>query len=245
MLMPAAALDVRNLSAGYGSQVVLEGVSLSVPAGERLSVLGRNGMGKTTLLASLMGLTQHRGGRILLDGDDVTGLGTSQRARQGLGLVPQTRDIFPSLTVEENLVAGIKERARNAIHEAYDMFPRLRDRRSNLGWQLSGGEQQMLATARTLLGRPTALLLDEPFEGLAPMICEELMAVFKRLASTGEMTIILVEQRLESALDFADRVIIMERGRIAWEGASQTLRAEQGLIERHIGVGPLHQKGVG
>ena len=134
----------------------------------------------------------------------------------------------------------MKDRPRSVIQEAYDMFPRLHERRSNLGWQLSGGEQQMLSTARTILGRPSVLLLDEPLEGLAPVICEELMAAFTRLASSGEMTILLVEQRLESALDFAESVLILERGRIAWQGTSEALRADQGLVEHYIGVGSLH-----
>jgi branched-chain amino acid transport system ATP-binding protein len=238
--MPAASLEVRALSAGYGPTIVLEEVSFSVPAGSRLSILGRNGMGKTTLLSSLMGLTRRYGGGILLDGADVAGSKSSDRARKGMGLVPQTRDIFRSLTVEENLLVGIKDRPRSVIREAYDMFPRLLERRRNLGWQLSGGEQQMLSTARTILGRPSVLLLDEPLEGLAPVICEELMAAFTRLAAGGEMTILLVEQRLESALDFAESVLILERGRIAWQGSSEALRADQGLVEHYIGVGSLH-----
>jgi branched-chain amino acid transport system ATP-binding protein len=238
--MPAASLDVRNLSAGYGPTVVLEDVSFSVPSGARLSILGRNGMGKTTLLSTLMGLNRRYGGDILVGGKNVSSLKSSERARQGIGLVPQTRDIFRSLTVEENLIVGVKDRPRSVIQEAYDMFPRLHERRSNLGWQLSGGEQQMLSTARTILGRPSLLLLDEPLEGLAPVICEELTAAFTRLASSGEMTVLLVEQRLESALDFADSVLILERGRIAWQGTSETLRSDHGLVERYIGVGALH-----
>jgi branched-chain amino acid transport system ATP-binding protein len=238
--MPAASLEVRSLSAGYGPTVVLEDVSFSVPSGARLSILGRNGMGKTTLLSTLMGLNRRYGGDILVGGQNVSSLRSSDRARQGIGLVPQTRDIFRSLTVEENLIVGVKDRPCSVIQEAYDMFPRLHERRSNLGWQLSGGEQQMLSTARTILGRPSVLLLDEPLEGLAPVICEELMAAFTRLASSGEMTILLVEQRLESALDFADSVLILERGRIAWQGTSEALRSDHELVERYIGVGALH-----
>ncbi|HZH50694.1 MAG TPA: ABC transporter ATP-binding protein [Microvirga sp.] len=238
--MPAASLEVRGLSAGYGPTVVLEDMSFSVPAGSRLSILGRNGMGKTTLLASLMGMTRRYSGEIKVDGVDVSGAKSSERAWTGIGLVPQTRDIFRSLTVEENLLVGIKDRPKSVIEEAYEMFPRLKERRSNLGWQLSGGEQQMLSTARTILGRPSVLLLDEPLEGLAPVICDELMAAFTRLAATGEMTILLVEQRLESALDFADTVMILERGRIVWQGTSDVLRSDHGLVERYIGVGSLH-----
>lgn len=238
--MPAASLEVRGLSAGYGPTVVLEDLSFSVPSGSRLSILGRNGMGKTTLLASLMGMTRRYGGEIRVDGSDVAGAKSSERAMKGIGLVPQTRDIFRSLTVEENLLVGIKSRPRSVIEEAYEMFPRLKERRRNLGWQLSGGEQQMLSTARTILGRPSVLLLDEPLEGLAPVICDELMAAFSRLAASGEMTILLVEQRLESALDFADTVMILERGRIVWQGTSETLRSDHELVERYIGVGSLH-----
>ncbi|MCB8819895.1 ABC transporter ATP-binding protein [Microvirga rosea] len=238
--MPAESLEIRELSAGYGPTVVLENVSFTVPAGGRLSILGRNGMGKTTLLSSLMGLTKRYGGEIRLDGTDVASLKSCDRAMRGLGLVPQTRDIFRSLTVEENLFAGLKNRPRSAIAEAYEMFPRLHERRRNLGWQLSGGEQQMLSTARTILGRPSVLLLDEPLEGLAPVICDELMAALTRLASTGEMTILLVEQRIESALDFADAVLILERGRIVWQGTSEALRSDQDLVEQYIGVGSLH-----
>ncbi|MGO4285966.1 ABC transporter ATP-binding protein [Bosea sp. TAB14] len=238
--MPAAELEVRNLSAGYGQTHVLEDVSFSVPAGGRLSILGRNGMGKTTLLATLMGLTRHYAGSISLAGQDVTALRTTGRALGGIGLVPQTREIFKGLTVEENLFVGLKGRPRTAIEEAYALFPRLQERRRNLGSQLSGGEQQMLATARTILGQPSILLLDEPLEGLAPVICDMLMAAFTQLAASGAMTILFVEQRLESALDFAEDVIILERGRIVWSGTSAALRADGDVLERYVGVGGLH-----
>ncbi|WP_353186426.1 ABC transporter ATP-binding protein [Bosea sp. (in: a-proteobacteria)] len=238
--MPAASLDVRGLSAGYGQTHVLEDVSFSVPAGGRLSILGRNGMGKTTLMATLMGLTRRYAGSIGVDGRDVTALRTTGRAQGGIGLVPQTREIFKGLTVEENLFVGLKDRPRRAIDEAYALFPRLGERRRNLGSQLSGGEQQMLATARTILGQPSILLLDEPLEGLAPVICDMLMAAFAQLASSGAMTILFVEQRLESALDFAEEVIILERGRIVWSGTSSALRADGDVLERYVGVGGLH-----
>ena len=238
--MPAATLDVRGLSAGYGQTHVLEDVSFSVPAGGRLSILGRNGMGKTTLMASLMGLTRRYAGSISLGGADITALGTAARAHSGIGLVPQTREVFKGLTVEENLFAGLKGRPRSAIEEAYALFPRLQERRRNLGSQLSGGEQQMLATARTILGQPSVLLLDEPLEGLAPVICDMLMEAFATLAGSGAMTILFVEQRLESALDFAEDVIILERGRIVWSGTSAALRADGDVLERYVGVGGLH-----
>jgi branched-chain amino acid transport system ATP-binding protein len=240
MPMPAAPLEIRNLSAGYGPTRVIEAVSFSVPAGARLAVLGRNGMGKTSLLATLAGQTKRYGGEILLGTKDISILPSAARALAGLGYVPQTRDIFPTLTVEENLFIGLKGRPKNAIEEAYTMFPRLKERRRNLGSQLSGGEQQMLSTARTILGKPDVLLLDEPLEGLAPVICEELMAAFSQLAKTGNMTILLVEQRIQSAIDFADHVIIMERGRIAWSGTPQAIAADKRIVETHLGVGGLH-----
>ncbi len=238
--MPATSLEVENLSAGYGPTRVLEGISFSVPAGQRLAVLGRNGMGKTTLLASLAGQTKRYDGRIKLGGTDISTAPSASRAIQGLGYVPQARCIFPTLTVEENLFVGLKARPKTAIEEAYQMFPRLKERRRNLGNQLSGGEQQMLTTARSILGRPSVLLLDEPLEGLAPVICEELMAAFADLAKTGDMTILLVEQRIQSALDFAEQVIILERGRLAWSGTPEALSKDQDTVERLLGVGGLH-----
>lgn len=238
--MTAAPLEISDLSAGYGPTRVLENVSFSVPAGSRLAVLGRNGMGKTTLLATIAGQTKRYGGSIRLGGTDMSRMESSSRARSGLGYVPQARCIFPSLTVEENLFVGLKDRDRSAIEEAYQMFPRLKERRKNLGSQLSGGEQQMLSTARTILGKPTVLLLDEPLEGLAPVICEELMAAFSKLASGGEMTVVLVEQRIQSALDFADHAIILERGRVAWSGQPSELSVQPDVVERLLGVGGLH-----
>ncbi|TCU29117.1 amino acid/amide ABC transporter ATP-binding protein 2 (HAAT family) [Rhizobium azibense] len=238
--MPATSLEVDSLSAGYGPTRVLEDVSFAVPAGARLAILGRNGMGKTTLLATLAGQTRRYDGRIRLGSADLTSMASAARAHQGLGYVPQARCIFQTLTVEENLFVGLKGRPKTALEEAYVMFPRLKERRRNLGGQLSGGEQQMLSTARTILGRPSVLLLDEPLEGLAPVICEELMAAFSQLAKTGDMTILLVEQRIQSALDFADQVIILERGRLAWTGTPEMLSTDQAAVERLLGVGGLH-----
>ena len=238
--MPAASLDISDLSAGYGPTRVLEGISFSAPAGRRIAVLGRNGMGKTTLFATLAGQTKRYGGKIRLSGEPIEAIDSSSRALKGLGYVPQSRDVFPTLTVEENLFVGLKARPKSAIEEAYAMFPRLKERRKNLGSQLSGGEQQMLTTARTILGQPSVLLLDEPLEGLAPVICEELMAAFGTLAASGEMTILLVEQRIQSALDFADEVIILERGRIAWTGTPAALAADEHTVETLLGVGGLH-----
>ena len=235
--MPAARLEVQGLAAGYGSVGILGDISFAVPAGGRLTVLGRNGVGKTTLLATLMGLTTHKGGSVKVGDRDVTGLKTYARAAAGLGYVPQTRDIFRSLTVEENLSTGLKGRPRTDLEAIYTMFPRLAERRNHGGMQLSGGEQQMLTLARTLLGKPTVLLLDEPLEGLAPVICDQLMETVLKLAQSGEMTVVLVEQQIERALDFADDVMVIERGRIVWQGQAPQLRADQGLVDSLLGVG--------
>jgi branched-chain amino acid transport system ATP-binding protein len=237
MPMPAAPLEITGLCAGYGPTRIIEDISFAVKAGDRLAVLGRNGMGKTTLLATLMGLSTHHGGAIRIGNDDITAKRTSARAGRGIGYVPQTRDIFSSLTVEENLRTGLKGRQLSALDEAYEMFPRLKERRSNFGKQLSGGEQQMLSMARTLLGKPSILLLDEPLEGLAPVICDELMVLLTKLAATKEMTIILVEQQIERALDFADSVMVLERGRTSWTGTPDVLISDRALVDRLVGVG--------
>ena len=235
--MPAARLEVSSLGAGYGATRVVSEMTFDVAEGGRLAVLGRNGVGKTTLLASLMGLSTHQGGIISVGGVDVSNLKTSARAQQGMGYVPQTRDIFRSLTVEENLLAGLKRRNSGALEEAYDLFPILAERRRHFGLQLSGGEQQMLSLARTLLGKPSLLLLDEPLEGLAPIVCDQLMTTIAKLAETREMTILLVEQQIERALDFAEHVMVIERGRSVWFGECSQLRSDHGLIERFLGVG--------
>jgi branched-chain amino acid transport system ATP-binding protein len=237
--MAAAPLEVAGLVAGYGATRILDDISFAVPAGGRFAVLGRNGVGKTTLLATLVGLTDLHAGQILLGSRDLARLKTSARALAGLGYVPQTRDVFRSLTVEENLFVGLKDRPRRDVEEAYRLFPRLQERRASLAFQLSGGEQQMLSTARAILGQPSVLLLDEPLEGLAPVICDELMLALKSLAASGNMTIILVEQQIERALDFAERALILERGRNVWCGTASALRSDPALIERHLGVSAL------
>lgn len=237
--MPASRLEVVNVSAGYGATRIITDMSFDVPAGDRLAILGRNGMGKTTLLATLMGLSTCHAGKIKIDGTDLEDLRTASRSRLGVGYVPQTRGIFRSLTVEENLSAGLKDRPRDALAEAYEMFPRLGERRRHLGTQLSGGEQQMLSIARTLLGKPSILLLDEPLEGLAPVICDDLMSMISGLAASGEVTVILVEQQIERAFDFASRVLILERGREAWLGPCSELRSNRALVDRLLGVAVL------
>lgn len=231
------ALEVTGLHAGYDVVQVIENLSFTIPAGARVGLLGRNGMGKTTLLATLMGLTQHMGGTIKMAGVEISGKSTTERADLGLGYVPQTRDIFASLTVEENLLTGLKGRPVSAIEEAYQMFPRLAERRKNLGTQLSGGEQQMLSMARTLLGQPSILLLDEPLEGLAPVICDELMNSLLSLANEGAITTLLVEQQIDRALDFADYAIVIEHGSMVWSGETTALRNDPSIIERYLGVG--------
>ncbi len=235
--MPAARLEVAGLSAGYGPTQIVQNITFDVPAGGRLAILGRNGVGKTTLLATLMGLSTRHAGSVRIGDVDITRRRTSARALAGVGYVPQSRDVFASLTVEENLATGLKGRGRAALAEAYEMFPRLGERRRHLGGQLSGGEQQMLSMARTMLGQPSLLLLDEPLEGLAPVICDELMSMITRLAGSGDVTVVLVEQQIERALDFADRVLILERGREVWSGVPDALRTDRGLIERLLGVG--------
>jgi branched-chain amino acid transport system ATP-binding protein len=232
--MASALLSLKDVRAGYGPTQVLQGISLDVREGERLALIGRNGVGKTTLLATIMGLTTLHGGSLEWQGKAISGLAPHRRAGLGLGLVPQTRDIFKSLTVEENLVSGL--RGDGSIEEAYELFPRLKERRRNGGGQLSGGEQQMLAIARTLMGRPRLLMLDEPLEGLAPVICEMLMGVFERLASESR-TVILVEQHAEMALKFADRGVILDSGAVVHEGPAKALAEDAATLGRTLGLG--------
>ena len=237
--MVAADLHVSGLVAGYGPTVVLEDVGFSLPGGQCLGVIGRNGMGKTTLLASLMGLTRRRSGTIRMGGEPLETLPTADRANRGLGYVPQTRDVFARLTVEENCLVALKSRSRAALDEAYTLFPRLAERRRTLAGQLSGGEQQMLSTARALLGRPSVLLMDEPLEGLAPVIGRELMQTLSDRAQAHSMTLVLVEHHLESVLAIADNVLVLERGRVVWHGTPSALRARPQLVEATLGVAAL------
>ncbi len=229
-------LELHDVIAGYGPITVLNGLSLELAPREKLALIGRNGVGKTTTLAAIMGLAQLTRGRIVFDGEDLAGLAPHQRAARGLGLVPQTRDIFPSLTVEENLVAGLKRRPRSALDEAYALFPRLAERRRNGGAQLSGGEQQMLSVARALLGRPRLLLLDEPLEGLAPLIRQELLAAFARMSREHGITVLIVEQQVQEALGYADRAIVLERGAVVHEAAARDLREDAATLERLVGM---------
>ena len=234
--MTAPLLQLHDVVAGYGPITVLNGLSLTVAPQEKLALIGRNGVGKTTTLSAIMGLAQLTRGRIVFDGEDLAGLAPHQRAARGLGLVPQTRDIFPSLSVEENLVAGLKRRPKSALDEAYALFPRLAERRRNGGHQLSGGEQQMLSVARALLGQPRLLLLDEPLEGLAPLIRQELLAAFTRMSHDSGITVVIVEQQVREALGYADRAIVLERGAVVHEARAAQLREDTATLERLVGM---------
>jgi branched-chain amino acid transport system ATP-binding protein len=229
-------LQLHDVHAGYGDLRILHGIGMDLGAGRRLAMIGRNGSGKSTTLKAIMGLAQVAAGRILFDGEDITRLTPRERSLAGLGYVPQTRDIFPSLTVEENLVAGLKSRPRRCVDEAYQLFPRLAERRHNGGSQLSGGEQQMLTVARALLGRPRLMLLDEPLEGLAPIICADLMATFDNLARETGVAMLLVEQKAEEALRFAENAVVLEHGEVALAGRSADLLAQQDLLGQYVGV---------
>jgi branched-chain amino acid transport system ATP-binding protein len=228
-------LTIERLSAGYGEAVVLSEISLALNEGESLALLGRNGMGKTTLVNSIIGVTRYRGGAIRLDGRDITRLRPDQRAHAGIGWVPQERNIFKSLTVEENLTAVARPGAWSTAR-VYELFPRLAERRFNLGNQLSGGEQQMLAVGRALVLNPRVILLDEPLEGLAPIIVEELIAALTRIVRQEGLAAILVEQNAHKILGVTDRAVILERGAIVHQGASAALRADRSVLETFLGV---------
>jgi branched-chain amino acid transport system ATP-binding protein len=228
-------LALDKIRAGYGDAVVLDDISLEVPEHGSLAVLGRNGVGKSTLLLSIMGYTQVSRGKVLWRGADVTGMPPHRRARAGLGWVAQEREIFPSLTVEENLTVAARP-GRWDLRAVYGLFPRLAERRANMGNQLSGGEQQMLAIARTLMTNPALLLLDEPLEGLAPIIVEELLGVLGNVIRKEGMSAIVVEQKARKILGFTDRAIILDRGRIVYQGESAALVADPSRLETHLAV---------
>ena len=231
----AELLRLDNVSAGYGDAVVLEDISLCIAEGDSLALLGRNGMGKTTLLVTLMGLTRLHRGWIRLRGADIGALPTHRRVHSGLGWVPQERCIFASLTVEEHLTAVARPGHWNVV-QVYRIFPRLEERRRNLGNELSGGEQQMLAIARALMVNPRLLLLDEPMEGLAPIIVQEMMAVIRQLVADGGMTVILVEQHAKLALSLTSQAIVLERGRIAHRSDSASLLRDAQTLNRLVAV---------
>ncbi|MXQ11272.1 ABC transporter ATP-binding protein [Microvirga makkahensis] len=228
-------LNLHQVSAGYGDATVISRIDLRLQPGEALAVLGRNGTGKTTLLNTIIGVTRHRGGTVTLAGRDLTGARPDRRALAGIGWVPQERNIFKSLTVEENLTA-VARPGLWTVGRVYEMFPRLKERRANMGSQLSGGEQQMLAIARALVLNPRLLLLDEPTEGLAPIIVEELLAAMKRIIRNEGMSAVVVEQHAQKVLGVTDSAIILDRGTIVHAGSSRSLIDDPAPLEQHLGV---------
>jgi branched-chain amino acid transport system ATP-binding protein len=225
-------LELRDVRAGYGEAVVLDGISLALAPAGRLAILGRNGVGKSTLLLTILGYTRLHKGDVCWHGTSIARLAPHQRARLRIGWAAQEREIFPSLTVQENLTVAAR-RGEWDLARVYALFPRLKERRANRGNQLSGGEQQMLAIARALMINPKLLLLDEPLEGLAPIIVEELS---RALCALAGVAMILVEQHAEIALSLTDEAIVIERGRIAHRGASRELLGNERLLERYVGV---------
>ena len=230
------ALKLSGVRAGYGATVVLEDVDLSLAERGSLAVLGRNGVGKTTLLATIMGLTTFHDGHIEYAGRMIEQLPVHERSRSGIGYVPQTRDVFPSLSVEENLLVAARP-GRWSRERVYDLFPRLAERRSHMGNQISGGEQQMLAIGRALMGDPALLLLDEPLEGLAPIIVDSLIAAIERLTREESLTVVLVEQSARLALEMTHEALVLNRGRIAFRGASSDLLADPERLSSLIVAG--------
>jgi branched-chain amino acid transport system ATP-binding protein len=219
------ALQIRRLSSGYGETVVLEDVELTLPERGSLAVLGRNGVGKTTLLATIMGHTTFHSGEIRFGGKPIQNLPVYERARRGIGFVPQDRLIFPSLSVQENLAVAARP-GRWSVERVYELFPRLKERRAAMGNQLSGGEQQMLAIGRALMGNPSLLLLDEPLEGLAPIIVEMLLISLKKLISEDSLAIVLVEQHAKVALSVTETALVLSRGRVTHYGPSAGLLSD-------------------
>lgn len=231
----AELLRLENVWAGYGDATVLEDISFAIEEGDSLALLGRNGMGKTTLLATLMGAARLRKGRMIYQGSDLAMVPSHRRAHAGLGWVPQERDIFPSLTLEENLTI-VARPGHWDLARIYATFPRLQERRNNMGNQLSGGEQQMLAMGRALMLNPKILLLDEPLEGLAPIIAHELLQIIDQMVTEGSMAVILVEQHARQILPITRQAIVLERGRIVYQGKSSALAADPALLSRWLGV---------
>ncbi len=231
----ADLLTLENVSAGYGDAVVLEDLSFTMEEGGSLALLGRNGMGKTTLLSTLMGATRMHGGRLAYLGEDLGIVPGHRRAHLGLGWVPQERDIFPSLTVEENLTVVARPGPWD-LDKVYATFPRLKERSRNMGNQLSGGEQQMLAMGRALMLNPRLLLLDEPLEGLAPLIVFELLGIIRRLVEESGMGVILVEQHATQILPITKKAMVLERGRLVYHGDCSELIDKPSMLDRWLGV---------
>ena len=238
----ADLLHIENLSAGYGEAVVLTEVGFALPEGETLALLGRNGTGKTTLMNTLAGATRQHGGRIVLGGVELHRLPAHERAAAGIGWVPQERNIFKSLTVHENLSAVARPARTGSAHRpwtperVYELFPRLAERKANLGTQLSGGEQQMLAVGRALVLNPRLLLLDEPLEGLAPIIVEELLRAIARITRDEGLSAIIVEQHPQAILRISHRAVVLDHGRVVHSGAADALAAQPELLDGLLGV---------
>ncbi len=233
--MAEALLSFKNVRAGYGEAIVLDDISFEVAERGSLAVLGRNGVGKSTLLLTLMGFTQLRRGAIVWRGEDISRLAPHRRAQAGIGWVAQEREIFANLSVEENLTVAARP-GRWDLDAAYTFFPRLKERRMSKGNQLSGGEQQMLATARALMTNPSLLLLDEPLEGLAPIIVEELVRGLRRMIVEEGTAVILVEQHAEVALSLTEHAMLLERGTIVHRAHSQDLLKDHATLDRYIGL---------
>ena len=231
-----ALLSVSNLQAWYGESHVLHGVNLHVNEGEMICILGRNGMGKTTTLRTIMGILRKRTGEITFAGKNMMGAPLHHTARAGLGFIPEERGIFATLTVEENLMLGQRKSSPWQLDDIYKIFPRLKERRTNGGGQLSGGEQQMLAIGRALMNAPRLLMLDEPVEGLAPVIVEEIVAQLKVIKAAG-VSIVLVEQNLEVCTQLADRHYIIEQGSVVHEATNAEFIADEAVKDRYLGVG--------
>lgn len=228
-------LTLAGLTGGWAGATVIENLDLQLEPGRTTAMIGRNGVGKTTLLELIVGRAQHMGGRLLLDNADLGGLRSFARSRAGIGYVPQEREVFPSLTVDENLAVA-KRPGRWDEKAVFDLFPSLAARRRNLGWQLSGGEQQMLSVGRALVGNPRLLLMDEPTEGLAPVVVEKLVESLRPLVEEGSLCILLVEQNIEVALDLSTRCLIMDRGRLVSDEASEGLRADPARVASIMGL---------
>lgn len=241
-------LRIEGISAGYGDTVVLEDVSLTITSDDTLTILGRNGVGKTTLLATIMGQTVVRSGQIWLRDIDLCRRPRFERAHLGIGYVPQEREIFPSLTVEENLLVAARippgGELRWTREKVYELFPRLAERRKHRGNHLSGGEQQMLAVARALMGNPVALLLDEPLEGLAPTIVSGLLSALQRLREDDGLAVVLVEQNARVALDFAAKATVLSRGHIVYSGASRELQDDSERLASLLAVSATEVKSM-
>ncbi len=229
-------LDVQAIHGYYGKSHVLQGVSLTVREGELVTLLGRNGAGKSTTLKAIAGVVPPRGGRVLFRGNEIAGMPPHRIAAQGLCFVPEHRGIFKLLTVEENLKLGARRDSPWQLDDVYQIFPRLRERRRNSGANLSGGEQQMLAIARALMNHPRLLMLDEPVEGLAPVIVEEIVAQLKAIRAAG-VPILLVEQNLEVCTQLADRHVIIEQGAVVYTGTNAQFIADEAVKDRYLGVG--------